>query len=160
MKTGVFKQWKCSDLSKFKVGQSVVAGQFGEDAGKVNAGGGPGSVEGHHPHHVLVPVELLGDVVVSEVDDVLRALVGRLGQQQPLQQEEEGVDEPQPRVRHEEEDQVGALGVHEAARQIVDHGDVSSLPGPDHNHNNQEEQHLGLSHVQLAYFLQLEASSN
>ena len=58
-----------------------------------------------------------------------------------------------PWISHEEEDEISTLGVHEPTGQIVDHGDVASLPGPDHDHHQQEEQDLSLPHVQLTRLL-------
>ena len=75
-------------LSELEVGQAILAGDLGEDAGEVDAGGGPGGVEGDHPHHVLVPGDLLCEVVVTEVDNVLGALVGRLREKESLQANE------------------------------------------------------------------------
>ena len=75
-------------LSELEVGQAILAGDLGEDAGEVDAGGGPGGVEGDHPHHVLVPGDLLSEVVVTEVDNVLGALVGRLWEKESLQANE------------------------------------------------------------------------
>ena len=46
----------------------TIPGQLGEDAGEVDAGRGPGGVEGHHPDNVLVSVQLLREGVVPEVD--------------------------------------------------------------------------------------------
>ena len=60
-----------------------------------------------------------------------------------LEQEHKSIDKTQPGVGHEEEDEVSTLGVHEAAGEIVDHGDVASLPGPDHDHYDQ----IGRAHV-------------
>ena len=72
-------------LPELQVWKAVVAGQLREDAGKVDAGGGPGRVEGDHPDDILIPVELLAEGVVPEVDDVFRAFVRWLGQQKALQ---------------------------------------------------------------------------
>ena len=72
-------------LPKLEVGQAVLAGDLGKDASKVDAGRGPGGVEGDHPHHVLVPGDLLCEVVVTEVDNVLGALVGRFWEKESLQ---------------------------------------------------------------------------
>ena len=144
------------DLPELEVGESVLAGDLGEDAGEVNAGRGPGSVESDHPDHVLVPVDLLADGVVPEVDDVLRALVGGLRQQQTLQEEQKTIDKAESRVGHEEKDGVGDLGVHEAVGEIVDHGDVASLAGSDHDNDDQEEEYFCLSHVQLTGLLNTE----
>ena len=70
-----------------------------------------------------------------------------------LKQEADEIDEPEPGVREEEEDEVGSLGVGEARRQVGDHGDGTGFPGPDHDHHEQEEQDFCFSHVQLARFL-------
>ena len=71
-------------LSELKVGQAVLARELGEDTGEVDAGGGPGGVEGDHPHHVLVSGDFFSEVVLAEVDNVLWALVGRLRQKKTL----------------------------------------------------------------------------
>ena len=81
-----------TNLPKLEIRQSVLIGQFREDGGKVNTSRRPGSVEGHHPGHVLVPVQLLGQGVASEVDNVLWTLVGGLRKQESLEQEEERVN--------------------------------------------------------------------
>ena len=70
-----------------------------------------------------------------------------------LQQEEESISQAQPGIGHEEEDEVGALGVHEAAGQVVHYRDIPRLPGPDHDHDDQEEQDLRLLHVQFTSLL-------
>ena len=70
-----------------------------------------------------------------------------------LKQKEKCIDETQSWVRHKEQNEVGTFGVHEATCQVVDHGDVARLPGPDHDNHNQEKQNLGLSHVKLTCLL-------
>ena len=73
-------------LPELEIGEAILAGDLREDAGEVDAGGGPGGIEGDHPHHVLVPGDFLSEVVVAEVDNVLWALVGRLRKQKSLQE--------------------------------------------------------------------------
>ena len=146
------------NLPELEVGQAVVAGELGIDAGEVNAGRRPGGVERDHPDHVLVPVDLLADGVVPEVDDVLRALVGGLRQQQTLQEEQKTIDQAESRVGHEEKDGVGDLGVHEAVGEIVDHGDIASLAGSDHDNDDQEEEYFCLFHVQLTGLLKIRST--
>jgi len=45
-----------------------------------------------------------------------------------LEQEADEVDESQPGIRQEEEDEVRPLGVSEAGRQVGDHGDGTGFP--------------------------------
>ena len=40
------------NLAKLEVGGGVVVGELGVDVGKVDAGGGPGRVEGNQPGHL------------------------------------------------------------------------------------------------------------
>ena len=71
-------------LPELEVWEPVLTGELREYAGEVDAGRGPGRVEGDHPDHVLVAPNLLSEVVVAEVDNVLGALVSRLGKQEAL----------------------------------------------------------------------------
>ena len=66
-----------------------------------------------------------------------------------LEEEEESIDEAKSGVSQEEEDEIGAFGIHKASREVGHEASVASLPAPDHDDNRQEEEDLRLPHVQL-----------
>ncbi len=72
-----------------------------------------------------------------------------------LEEEADEVDEPQPGISQEEEDEIRPLGIREAGGQVGDHGHRTGFSWPYHDDHQQEEQDFRFSHIQLTGLLRI-----
>uniref|UniRef100_A0A147BU37 Putative secreted protein n=1 Tax=Ixodes ricinus TaxID=34613 RepID=A0A147BU37_IXORI len=137
-------------LAEAQVVQRVLGRQLGEHGRQVDAGGAPDRVEGNQPADAAVALQLLAQRGRVKVDHVVGPVVRRLRQHEKLQEADGRVQDAQPGVPVEEEQQICHLGVHARGGQVRHEPRHAQLAGSEQHDHSKEGEHLGLAEVQLA----------